>query len=49
MGSMELVKKNTIYLYGNSKNDIVWVGENDYHGDLLDKHYSGQYYSSEDV
>lgn len=50
MGSMSLVTKNTIYVvnYG-SEDDIVWVSEKDYHGDLLDKQYTGQYYTEEQV
>lgn len=46
MGSMSLVKKGAIYLYG--KNSIVWIGE-EYHGDFLDRHYRGQYYTEEEV
>lgn len=46
MGSISLVKKGAIYLYNN--NDIVWVGE-EYHGDFLDRHFRGQYYTRDEV
>lgn len=50
MGSMNYLQKNTIYLcnYG-TKDDIVWIGEKDYHGDALDKQFTGQYYTSDQV
>ena len=46
MGSMNLVKKGAIYLYGDNR--IVWIGE-EYHGDFLDRHFRGQYYTEEEV
>ena len=46
MGSMSLVKQGAIYLYND--NDIVWVGL-EYNGYFLDRHYSGQYYTEDDV
>lgn len=46
MGSMNLVKKGSIYLYG--KNSIIWIGE-EHHGDFLDRHYRGQLYTEEEV
>lgn len=47
MGTMNYLQKNTIYLcnYG-TKDDIVWIGEQDYHGDAVDKQFIGQHYTS---
>lgn len=50
MGTMNYLQKNTIYLYRSGNEDsIVWIGDKDYYGDALDKHFTGQYYTSDEM
>ena len=44
---MSLVKKNSIYLFGEKRNKIVWVGDSYFHNNFLDKQYTGHYYTED--
>ena len=44
---MSLVKKNSISLFGEKRNKIVWVGDSYFHNNFLDKQYTGHYYTED--